>query len=66
MCRTERGRLNQLWFVGPIAQRTGDLGVEMALVATPAFLYALQIDRYQGPWTALSISLFTISQMLTY
>lgn len=29
--------MNQLWFVGPIAQRTGDLGVETALVVTSAF-----------------------------
>lgn len=43
--------MDQVWYLGPIAAKTGDLGFEFALVITPFIYYPLrllEIKRYRG------------------
>ena len=34
--------IDQVWFVGPIAEKTGDIGFELAFVSTPVFYVPLR------------------------
>ncbi|KUJ10418.1 putative purine-cytosine permease FCY2 [Mollisia scopiformis] len=43
--------MDQIWYVGPIAKTTGDLGFEFALVITPFIYYPLrklEIGKFRG------------------
>lgn len=34
--------MDQVWYVGPIAEKTGDIGFEMAFVASAVFYFAFR------------------------
>jgi purine-cytosine permease-like protein len=43
--------MDQIWYLGPIAKTTGDLGFEFALIITPFLYYPmrmLEIKRFRG------------------